>query len=153
MSIDPLKPKDREILDAKSRLFKIYDKMNKLINALNKHDLPDSLATSINIDVASLNNFEGSDSKLMKALYKIYNKTVQTVKKEMNLVPPGFYQTMWMSLGMGAFGVPFGVAFGAAMGNMGLLAIGIPIGMAIGIALGRGMDEKARKEGRQLDMG
>ncbi len=31
-------------------------------------------------------------------------------------------------------------------------ALGIPIGMGIGIAMGSGMDKKAFKEGRQLDI-
>ncbi|MBT8222071.1 MAG: hypothetical protein KJN96_02760 [Eudoraea sp.] len=57
-----------------------------------------------------------------------------------------------MALGMAVFGVPMGVAFGAALDNMAFLGIGIPIGMAIGIAIGTAMDEQAKKEGRQLDI-
>jgi hypothetical protein len=52
---------------------------------------------------------------------------------------------------MSAFGLPLGVAFGAALGNMAFLGIGLPIGMSIGIALGNGMDTKAKNEGRQLE--
>lgn len=152
MNINTFQPKNRQILDANSRLFKIYEKMNKLIDALNKHEFPASLATSINIDIAALNNFHGTDKQLKRAITKTYNKTVRTVKKELNLSPPGYYQTMWMSLGMSAFGVSFGTAFGIAVGNMGLMGIGIPIGMLIGIFVGRAMDVKAKKEGRQLEL-
>jgi hypothetical protein len=57
-----------------------------------------------------------------------------------------------MAIGMSAFGIPLGVAFGTSLGNMGLLGIGIPIGMVIGMAIGSGMDKKAFEEGRQLDL-
>jgi hypothetical protein len=36
-----------------------------------------------------------------------------------------------MVLGMSAFGIPMGVAFGLSMGNIGLLGIGLPIGMGV----------------------
>lgn len=57
-----------------------------------------------------------------------------------------------MVLGMPTIGLPIGVAFGASIGNMGLLGIGLPIGMVIGLALGSGMDKKVSKEGRQLNI-
>lgn len=52
---------------------------------------------------------------------------------------------------MSAFGIPMGVAFGLSIGNLGMLGIGLPIGMGIGVAAGTVMDNKAFKEGRQLD--
>ena len=57
-----------------------------------------------------------------------------------------------MAIGMVAFGLPMGVAFGAALGNMAFLAIGMPVGLAIGLAMGSGMDAKAAEEGRQLNI-
>ena len=59
---------------------------------------------------------------------------------------------MWLAIGMSAFGLPIGVAFGLSIGNIGLMAIGLPIGMAIGAAVGTGMDKKALEAGRQLDI-
>ena len=56
-----------------------------------------------------------------------------------------------MVLGMSSFGIPMGVAFGAALGNMGLLGIGLPIGMVIGMPLGTKKDNDAAKKGRQLN--
>jgi hypothetical protein len=35
---------------------------------------------------------------------------------------------------------------------MSYLSIGLPIGLGIGIAIGTSMDQKALKEGRQLDV-
>ena len=55
-----------------------------------------------------------------------------------------------MVLGMSSFGLPMGVAFGLALGNIGLMGLGLPIGMGIGLAVGTNMDKKALAEGRQL---
>jgi hypothetical protein len=57
-----------------------------------------------------------------------------------------------MALGIAVYGVPLGLAFGVSLDNMAFLGIGIPIGLAIGIGVGNGMDKKALKEGRQLDL-
>lgn len=53
---------------------------------------------------------------------------------------------------MSAFGIPLGVAYVSIIGNMAFLSIGLPIGMVLGMAVGAGMDKKALKEGRQLDI-
>jgi hypothetical protein len=57
-----------------------------------------------------------------------------------------------MILGIAVFGIPIGVIFGASLDNMAYLAIGLPIGLVIGIGVGAVMDQKALKEGRQLDI-
>ncbi len=74
------------------------------------------------------------------------------MEKELKIVPRNYYRTTWMVIGMAAFGIPMGAAFGASLGNMAFIGIGLPIGMAIGISVGMGMDKKALKEGRQLDL-
>ena len=68
------------------------------------------------------------------------------------MVPKNYYRNMWLALGMSVFGLPIGVAFGASIGNMGLLGVGLPIGMAIGTLVGSQMDKKALKESRQLNI-
>ena len=50
------------------------------------------------------------------------------------------------------FGIPIGAAFGLSLNNMAFLGIGLPIGMSIGLAMGARMDNKAKEEGRQLDI-
>jgi hypothetical protein len=52
---------------------------------------------------------------------------------------------------MSAFGLPLGAAIGLSVENIGLLGIGLPIGMGIGFVFGSSLDQKALKEGRQLD--
>jgi len=67
-------------------------------------------------------------------------------------VPKNHYRALWLVLGMSVFGLPIGVLYGFLIGNMGLLGTGLCFGMAIGVALGAGLDKKALKEGRQLDL-
>ncbi|MBT8322649.1 MAG: hypothetical protein KJO94_04145, partial [Eudoraea sp.] len=70
----------------------------------------------------------------------------------LKIVTKNYYRNLWLALGMTVFGIPLGVAFGAAQDNMAFLGVGIPIGMAIGIGVGTAMDEQAKKKGKQLDI-
>ncbi|OYX91405.1 MAG: hypothetical protein B7Y76_14205, partial [Sphingobacteriia bacterium 35-40-5] len=79
------------------------------------------------------------------------NSIVKLVENKHKIVPKNYYKKLWMVLGMSAFGIPVGVAFGLSIGNLGMLGVGLPIGMGIGVAVGTSMDNKALKEGRQLD--
>ena len=79
-------------------------------------------------------------------------KIIKLLEKELKIVPKNYYRNLWFIVGMSVFGLPLGVAFGISIGNLGLLGIGLPIGMVIGIAVGSGMDKKAHKEGRQLNI-
>jgi len=79
-------------------------------------------------------------------------KILKLLEKEMKVVPKNHYRNLWLAVGMSAIGVPIGLVFGLCLGNIGLLGTGLPIGMAIGMVFGSNMDNKAFKEGRQLDM-
>ncbi|MFW5708571.1 MAG: hypothetical protein ACOC12_11640, partial [Bacteroidota bacterium] len=74
------------------------------------------------------------------------------LEKELKLVPANYYRNTWLAIGMAAFGLPIGAAFGILTGNIALIGIGLPIGLAVGMALGSEMDKKAAEEGRQLDL-
>ena len=74
------------------------------------------------------------------------------VEKELKLVTKNHYRNTWLAIGMTAFGIPLGIAFGGSLGNMAFIGIGMPIGMAIGIAVGTEMDKKASENGKQLDL-
>jgi predicted RND superfamily exporter protein len=128
------------------------DTFQIIIAELNNKDVTDAVATQINIQIDSLNAFSGDAKLFRKQLYKTQTKILALVKKELKLVPINHYRSLWMAIGMAAFGMPIGVAYGTAIGNMGLLAIGIPIGMVIGMAVGAGMDKKAKQEGKQLNV-
>lgn len=144
--------KRRTDTSKKQRLSRKYDAFEKLINALNKKDLPEDIVKEINGHIDSINNFTDKDATLIRKISGSRLKILRLVEKRLKLVPKGHYQTLWMAVGMSAFGIPLGLVFGLALDNMAFLGIGLPMGMAFGIALGAGMDKKAQQEGRQLDL-
>ncbi|THF53189.1 hypothetical protein E6C50_03015 [Flavobacterium supellecticarium] len=135
-----------------SKLPPLYTQFQKLLEELRKKELPDALIESINQDIEVLNTTTLTDDKLRKLLKDKQTKIVQLVEKEVKIVPQKYYMTLWLAIGMSAFGIPLGTVLGLSLGNMGLLGIGLPIGMAIGIAVGTNRDKKALQEGRQLNV-
>ena len=124
----------------------------ELIKELNNKNLPDKTVEIINKHIEDLNSSLISGNGFKRQLINKQTQIVKLLEKEHKLVSKNYYRNLWMILGMSAIGLPIGVAFGVSIGNMGLLAIGLPIGMVIGLALGSGMDKKALKEGRQLNI-
>lgn len=129
-----------------------YVQFGNLLHELTEKELPDEVVHTINKDIEELNSISDSGNLLKKQIQKKQSSVVRLVEKEVKLVPKNHYRNTWLVIGMAAFGIPLGAAFGASLGNMAFLGIGLPIGMAIGIAVGTGMDKKAFKEGRQLDL-
>lgn len=143
--------KHRIDIENDSKLNQFQFQFKQFIEELNTKNLPDKTVEIINKHIEELNSPLLSSYDFNKVLK---NKQIQITKfleKEHKLVPKNYYRNLWMVLGMSAIGLPFGVVIGLSIGNIGLLAIGLPIGMVIGLALGTGMDEKALKEGRQLN--
>lgn len=132
-----------------NRRFTYYQ---SLLEDLRARELADSMVEAINQDTEALNGLQGSTKEWAKKLRKTIHQRLQKLEKELKLVPKNLYRTRWMAIGLSAFGIPFGVAFGVALGNMAFLGVGIPIGMVVGMAIGAGMDQKAEKEGRQLQI-
>ena len=126
-------------------------KLSELLDILSKRELPKHMITFINTELADINELKGNEKRDCRIVLKHQQRILKQLEKELKLVPKNYYRNLWMILGMTVFGLPMGVAFGAAMGNMAFLGIGLPIGMSIGLAVGSGMDQKAEKEGRQLD--
>jgi hypothetical protein len=133
------------------KLAKQFHLLQSLLKAISEKQIPEEQASSINEIISGINNFSGPDPELLKMMKVGQAAILKLLEKELKIVPQNHFQTLWMVLGMSAFGLPLGVAFGAALGNMAFLGIGLPIGMSIGIALGNGMDTKAKNEGRQLE--
>jgi hypothetical protein len=134
---------------------KLSDKatnFQQLISELNKKEIPEPIAKSINSDIDVLNGFSGSAREMLSLFRKKQASILKTLEKELKLVPKNHYRNLWLALGMSAFGLPLGVAFGISMGNLGLLGIGLPIGLGIGVALGTSLDKKAKAAGKQLDV-
>lgn len=131
------------------KLSKVYFQFEKLIDELRTKQLSDDVVGFINVNIEELNLIFGKNFK--KQIIKRQAKIIELVEKEHKIVPMKYYSRIWLAVGMAAFGLPIGVAFGASMGNMAFLGIGLPIGMVIGMAVGARMDKKALEEGRQLD--
>ncbi|HSN48295.1 MAG TPA: hypothetical protein VLR29_06000 [Flavobacterium sp.] len=138
--------------DSNIKLGEAWLQFEKLLIELRKRELPDSLVVSINKDIEELNSTRSSGNELRKIIKDKQTNIIKVLEKDHKLVPQNHYRTIWLALGMAAFGIPLGVAIGTSLGNMAFLGIGMPIGMGIGILVGTGMDKKAFKEGRQLDL-
>jgi len=134
------------------KLSKAYTEFDALTTELKKKEIPDEIVETINWYIEALNSVNGSDREFIRSLRRTRTKTLQLVIKSLKLVPKNYYRNMWMGIGMAAFGIPIGVAFGTSHDNMAFIGIGIPIGLAIGIGIGSGMDANAQKQGRQLDI-
>jgi len=149
MQIAPLS--HRPSFETNPKLSKQFNSLQSLLEAIGKKEVPEEQLKKINEIIGGINVFSGTDPELVKAIKAGQSIFIKLLEKELKIVPQNHYQMQWMVLGMSVFGLPLGVAFGAAMGNMALLGIGLPIGMAIGIAVGTGMDTKAKNEERQLE--
>jgi len=130
---------------------KRLQQFQKLLDILAKRELPSEIQTYINTQIAAVNALEGQEKKDSRQLRKHQQAILNRLTKELKLVPKNHYRTQWMVLGLSAFGIPIGAAFGLSLGNMAFLGTGLPLGMVIGLAVGSSMDQKAAKEGRQLD--
>ena len=132
------------------KLTKCYQKLENLLDELRKRSLSDTVIGFVNQQITIINQ-NHDEKELKKHVSKSLRKIIKILEKEHKIVPKGYYRNMWLALGMSAFGIPIGVAFGAALDNMAFMAMFMPVGMMIGIAIGSQMDTKAAKEGRQLD--
>lgn len=142
--------KKREDLQHFPKLQEALGQFEKLIEELNHRNLPDNTVAFVNQLIEEINSSSTTERNFKKLLLKNQNQITKFLEKEHKLVPKNYYRNLWIPLGMSAFGLPFGVALGASLGNMGLLGAGLPIGLAIGAAVGANLDKKALTEGRQL---
>ena len=128
-----------------------FNQLGELLNILEKRELPNEIIDFINQHIALLNSISDTEKNLAKTIKEKEKEILTHIEQKTNIVPKNHYRKRWLSIGIGAFGLPIGVVLGYGSGNMGLIGAGIPIGMGIGIVVGSSMDKKAFKEGRQLD--
>lgn len=150
MEIKHLRHREDSASNSKSSNSQIQ--FTELIGELNNKNLPDETVEIINKHIEELNSSLLSGRGFKRLLIKKQTQITKLLEKNHKLVTKNYYRNLWMVLGMPTIGLPIGVAFGASIDNMGLLGIGLPIRMVIGLALGSGMDKKALKEGRQLNI-
>jgi hypothetical protein len=142
---------ERQHILQNTKVFRQYNQLGELLKALEKRELPNEIIDFINQQIEILNLVSDSEKYFAKTIKEKENEIIKHIEKKINLVPKNHYRKRWLALGIGAFGLPIGVAIGSASGNMGLLGTGLPIGIGIGVAIGSSMDKKAFNEGRQLD--
>ncbi|MFY0631097.1 MAG: hypothetical protein JXR05_12000 [Flavobacteriaceae bacterium] len=129
-----------------------YTQFGELLTLLRQRALLEKSIQTINTEIDLMNSIRLSDNSLRKQVRKSQTKLLQFLAKEEKIVAKNHYRNLWMILGMTAFGIPLGTAFGSIQGNMGLIGVGMPIGMVIGIAFGTKKDKDAAKSGHQLDI-
>lgn len=149
MTIIQIKKKDYYTTSKNAR--KYSENIYNCIKSLEERDIPESLVAYINSETTQLNELEFGPKKAGNKLYHAYNRIIVQIQKQTNLVPPGYYQNTYMLYGMSFFGLPLGILYALFMDNFGLFGLGLPIGLAVGLAYGRSIDEKTKKEGRQLN--
>jgi len=150
MEINQLKEPDK--LKQNKKLEQKYSCMQALLAELRKQEIPAEIAKTINQEIAEIETISGSNKAVRKQIAQAQDNILKLIEKELCLVPKNLYRSRWLAIGMAVFGVPLGVSFGLALGNMGLMGIGLPLGMVLGMAIGANMDNKALAEGRQLDI-
>lgn len=130
-----------------------YTFLNNLINELKERELPSEIIIAINKEIEELNAFSGSDKKLLKQARKAKSTLLKLIEEELGLVLKYHYQNSWMAYGMLA-----GVLFSTIFSQLGFantwnsLGMGISMGLIFGMLAGKNRDEKAFKEGKQLNL-
>jgi len=133
-----------EGIEENKRLFKAYKRMQALIEALSKREVPSEILNTINLDIQKINKLSGTQTERRKCLKKSYLRTLRLLEKKLGWVTKGHYRNLWMSIG-----VALGVAFSASFDNNG---IGLIIGLVVGMTVGINLDKKADADGKQLDL-
>ena len=142
----------RKDMEENKKLLRKYKTLQQTIEEIKQHDIPEHIADSINREINQIESFTGGHEDLAKRILKTQSKILKQVEKELQLVPKNHYRNQWLALGMAAFGIPVGVAFGISFDSMAFLGMGLPIGMIIGMAIGSVMDKKTVEKGKQLNI-
>lgn len=144
--------KHQQDLRNRPRLKQNHMQFEKFIEELNARKLPDQTVEIIDKHIEDLNASLLSGNAFNRLLIKKRKRIIKLLENKHKLVPKHYYRNRWMVVGICTFGIPIGVAFGASMGNMGFMTTGLPFGMVLGLAIGLGLDKKALKQGRQLNI-
>jgi len=145
-----LEPIQRPELTDKTK--SAYEQFERLVLEIKKKKLPEEIELVINKHITQLNSITDTNKILRNEIRKEQSKIVGMLAQKLKIVPINYFRKSWFVLGMTVFGIPIGAAFGLSLNNMAYLGIGLPVGMSIGLAMGSRMDNKAKEEGRQLDI-
>ncbi|NNJ89609.1 MAG: hypothetical protein HKP53_09415 [Eudoraea sp.] len=126
-------------------------RFKKLTDDLKSKELPADIVDKLNERIEILNACYHTDKDFARTLRKCQSSILNTLEKELKMVPKNHYQTQWMGMGMVVFVMPIVIALSAGIDNYGMIGAGIAIGIGIGLAVGMEMDRKAKDQGRQLN--
>lgn len=129
----------------------MYENYKKYIKELQSKTLPESLIEKLNLLIDVNNQMHDDEEMYRKSLNKIVRDTVKLVEKEAKIVPLNFYTNNWLIIG-----TTFGVTLGSILSNLNdeiaFLGLFIAIGLSLGYGYGKSLDNKAIKEGRQINV-
>ena len=134
------------------RLRKRFIFLRRLLNEVQKKEIPADISTRINERIEEINLFAGSNKELLRTVNKSLYFIVKLLERKLKIVPRSFYRTRWLIMGMFLIGIPLGAIIGYVMGKMVYLGLGIPTGLLIGLIIGTQLDKKTLDENRQLDI-
>jgi hypothetical protein len=143
MELEHLQPENSDQLNKKEQ--KAVDHFNELIDALNDKEIDETTENYIKERISII-----KDNVTFNTIKKEESKILDFVNKELGYLAQNHYMSLWIALGMSAFGVPLGVAIGLALDQLGFMGIGIAVGLAIGVGVGSSKDKEAKKQGKQL---
>ncbi len=138
-----------ENLQPSNRLTFTYHQFQQLLSELQKRELTHEVIAFINAKIDKINAVTTSDKAIRKQMMKSQVKVLRFMEQKQKLVVQNYYIKQWIALGFGVFGFPLGMAALYLFGNW---VMGMFLGVTIGMLVGYGLDRKAKKEGRQINM-
>lgn len=135
------------------KLLRNYNTIQALIADLRKRELDSEIINTINQEIEIINSYSESNKNLLKQLRNSKAKILELLEKKLKLVPKYHYQNKWM-----AFGILTGILFSIIFTQLGYsntwnsIGMCIPIGLLFGMLAGKNRDEKANREGFQLNI-
>ena len=99
------------------KLSAAFLKLDALVDALNSRPIPGSLSEEINSRIRAVNSLQGSSQTVIKELNSTYAAILKLIEKELQLVTRHHYRTLWMVVGMSAFGLPIGLVVSMLVNN------------------------------------
>lgn len=147
-----IKPIERHNIGANKNASALYQQLNDLVMAIDEKGLTEETVHLLNEQIIELNSIAESEKHFQQSLKTTGRNIIKLLEKRHSLVPRNHYRKLWMILGMASFGTPVWLTVGLSMKNFALMGIGFPIGMVVGIGIGKVLDDKAFREGRQLNI-
>ncbi len=138
-----------ENLQPSNRLTFTYHQFQQLLSELRRREVNSEVVAFINDEIDKINAVTKSDKAIRKQMMKSQVRVLRFMEQKQKLVVRKYYIKQWIALGFGVFGFPLGIAALYLFGN---LVIGMFLGVTIGMLVGYGLDRKAKKEGRQINM-